>query len=233
MLDPPDATKDGDRALAFAASIILFVQMLQFGMAISSGVVEEKSSRVQELLLGRMKPRTLLAGKLLGIGLVGFGQLIMFGVVGLAMVKLTGIVTLSAGSWTLLVQTLVWFVVGYASFSGLYLIAGALAGRPEDLQGTTGLALVVSMASYFASIYASGSPDSSWTRILSMVPFSSPLIQPVRFAAGEGSVGDAAIALVLSALTIWLLVRLGEVIYKRTMLSQGQTSIWKTLRKSR
>jgi ABC-2 type transport system permease protein len=230
VLDPPDPTKDGDRALAFAGSIFLFMQLLQFGMAISSGVVEEKSSRVQELLLGRMKPRTLLAGKLLGIGLVGFAQLVVFAVLALTMVKLTSIVTLSGASWKVVAQTLLWFIVGYASFSGLYLIAGALAGRQEDLQSTTGLALIVAMGSYFASIFAAGSPDAVWARILSVLPFSGPLIQPVRFAEGEGSVLDALFAIGLSALAIWGLVRLGEVVYKRTMLSQTQTSLWKVLR---
>jgi ABC-2 type transport system permease protein len=230
VLDPPDPAKDSDRALAFAAAILMFFQVMQFGMAIATGVVEEKSSRVLELLLGRMSSRTLLTGKLLGIGLVGLVQTLIFVIVGLVTVKVTGMAKLSGASWKLGALTVAWFVVGYLLFSGLFLIAGALAGRQEDLQSTTGLALIISMASYFASIFISGSPDSGWARIASVIPFCAPMSQPLRFADGSSSWPEMLFAFGLCAVTIWLLIRFAARIYNRTVLMKTQTSLIKTIR---
>jgi ABC-2 type transport system permease protein len=230
VLDPPDPAKDSDRALAFAAAVLMFFQVMQFGMAVATGVVEEKSSRVLELLLGRMKTRTLLTGKLLGIGLVGLAQTLVFVAVGLLTVQLTGTAKLSGASWSLGALTVVWFVVGYLLFSGLFLIAGALAGRQEDLQSTTGLALVISMASYFASVFIGGSPDAGWARIVSVIPFCAPMSQPIRFADGSSSWLEMLFAFGLAAVTIWLVIGFATRIYNRTVLMKTQTSLIKTLR---
>jgi ABC-2 type transport system permease protein len=230
VLDPPDPSKDSDRALAFAAAVMMFFQVMQFGMAVASGVVEEKSSRVLELLLGRMSSRTLLTGKLGGIGLVGLAQTLVFVVAGLVAVKLTGAAKLTTASWSLGVLTVAWFVVGYLLFSGLFLIAGALAGRQEDLQSTTGLALVVSLAAYLASVFISGSPDAGWARIASVIPFCAPMSQPLRFADGSSSWPEMLFAFGLCAVTIWLLIRFAARIYNRTVLMKTQTSLFKTVR---
>jgi ABC-2 type transport system permease protein len=230
VLDPPDPSKDSDRALAFAAAVMMFFQVMQFGMAVASGVVEEKSSRVLELLLGRMSSRTLLTGKLGGIGLVGLAQTLVFVVAGLVAVKLTGAAKLTSASWSLGALTVAWFVVGYLLFSGLFLIAGALAGRQEDLQSTTGLALVVSLAAYLASVFISGSPDAGWARIASVIPFCAPMSQPLRFADGSSSWPEMLFAFGLCAVTIWLLIRFAARIYNRTVLMKTQTSLFKTVR---
>jgi ABC-2 type transport system permease protein len=230
VLDPPDPAKDTDRALAFAAAVLMFFQVMQFGMAVATGVVEEKSSRVLELLLGRMNSRTLLTGKLLGIGLVGLCQTLVFVVVGLLTVKASGVATLTGASLGLAVLTVAWFAIGYLLFSGLFLIAGALAGRQEDLQSTTGLAVVVSMTAYLSSIFISSSPDAGWARIASVVPFCAPMSQPLRFADGSSSWPEMLFAFGLCAVTIWLLIRFAARIYDRTVLMKTQTSLWKTVR---
>jgi ABC-2 type transport system permease protein len=230
VLDPPDAAKDSDRALAMGAAILMFLQVMQFGMAIASGVVEEKSSRVLELLLGRVSTRTLLTGKLLGIGAVGLIQMLAYVTSTLIILKVSGVATLTGASWKLAALTLMWFVVGYLLFSGFYLIAGALAGRQEDLQSTTGLALLVSMVGYITSIFVMQSPDASWAGIASVIPFCAPMSQPLRFANGSSSVLEMVFALGLSAVSIWLVIRLAAKIYNRTVLMKTQTGLIKTLR---
>jgi ABC-2 type transport system permease protein len=230
VLDPPDTRKDGDRALAFAAAILLFIQVMQFGMAVATGVVEEKSSRVLELLLGRMSTRQLLTGKLLGIGAIGLAQTLLFVGIGLILIRVSGVITPSGTSWVLGLLTIAWFLAGYLLFSGLYLIAGALAGRQEDLQSTTGIAMIFSMAGYLASIFVSGSPDASWAQIVSLIPFCAPMSQPLRFVDGASRWPEMLLAFGLTAITIWLLIRFAARIYNRTVLMKTQTSLWKTLR---
>jgi ABC-2 type transport system permease protein len=230
VLDPPDPSKDSDRALAMGASILMFVQVMQFGMAVAGGVVEEKSSRVLELLLGRMNTRTLLTGKLLGIGAVGLLQMVAYVASALILVTVAGVAKLTGASWKLAALTLIWFVVGYLLFSGFYLIAGALAGRQEDLQSTTGLALLVSMAGYITSIFVMQSPDAGWARIASVIPFCAPMSQPLRFANGSSSLLEMLFAFGLCALTIWLVIRVAARIYNRTVLMKTQTGLIKTLR---
>ncbi len=230
VLDPPDASKDSDRALAMGASILMFIQVMQFGMAVASGVVEEKASRVLELLLGRMNTRTLLTGKLLGIGAVGLLQTLIYVASALVLITVSGVAKLTGASWKLAALTLAWFVIGYLLFSGFYLIAGALAGRQEDLQSTTGLALLVSMAGYITSIFVMQSPDAGWARIASVIPFCAPLCQPLRFANGSSSVPEMLFAFGLCAVTIWFVIRIAARIYNRTVLMKTQTGLIKTLR---
>jgi ABC-2 type transport system permease protein len=230
ILDPPDPARESDRSLAVGGALLLFVMVMQYGMAIASGVVEEKSSRVLELLLGRMSTRSLLTGKLLGIGLLGLGQMLLFTVFGVGLASVVGTVTLHLSSIALIGLTVLWFVLGYLVFAGLYLIAGALAGRQEDLQSTTGIPLVVSMASYFTAIAAMPSPDAPWVSFAAVVPFSASLLQPVRFADGSLSVLEGLFGIGLAVLAIRVLIAIAARIYNRTILMRTQTSIWKLFR---
>jgi ABC-2 type transport system permease protein len=230
ILDPPDPDRDSDRSLALGGAILLFIMVMQFGMAIASGVVEEKSSRVLELLLGRMTTRTLLTGKLLGIGSLGLGQMLLFTVFGVGLSGAVGSVTLRASSIALVALTMLWFVLGYLVFAGLYLIAGSLAGRQEDLQSTTGIPIVISMASYFTAIAALPSPDAAWVPLAAVAPFTAPLLQPSRFADGSLSFLEGLFGVGIAVLTIRLLIGVAAKVYNRTVLMRTQTSMWRLFR---
>jgi ABC-2 type transport system permease protein len=116
-IDPPDPNSDQRTALAFIAMILMFFQILMFGLYVAMGVVEEKSSRVVEVLLATIKPLHLLWGKVLGIGAVGLLQLAAYGVVGLAAGMATGLVTVTGLAVGVFASVLVWFILGFAFFA--------------------------------------------------------------------------------------------------------------------
>ena len=89
-IEPIDPDRDAKAAVAFFTILILYGQLLTYGYWVAAGVVEEKSSRVIEVLLATIRPKDLLAGKVIGLGLLGLGQLLLVAVLGLAAAALTG-----------------------------------------------------------------------------------------------------------------------------------------------
>lgn len=110
-LDPQNPVDRQRLALAYVAVILLYVQLLANGVAVATGVVEEKTSRVVEVLLSTVKPLHLLGGKVLGIGAVGLVQLAAYGVVGIAAGLGSGLLTITGTAVLVFVSTLGWFVL--------------------------------------------------------------------------------------------------------------------------
>jgi ABC-2 type transport system permease protein len=231
VLDPPDAAKEGDVNLARIAMFILFFLILQYGNFIALGVVEEKQSRVLEVLLGRARATTILTGKLLGLAVVGIGQICLFLVVGLTAAQLSGALSLSMKSIGVGVMVLLWFVVGYGFFSALFVVAGSLAGRQEDLQNTSGLPMIVSMGSYIASTIFNQTPESTGALIASFVPSSAPLMVPVRWASGDSPLWQVGLSVLVSVIAIVILLRFAGRLYMRTVLMTTRQTLFSIFRR--
>lgn len=133
------ADDDGDEVaiVAFIALFLLYIQLIGNGFMISSGIVEEKASRVVELLLAAIRPRQLLAGKVLGIGLLGLGQLVVIGAFATVLALAVGALEVPAGTIGALGIVLVSFAFGYAFYATLFAVAGALVPRQEELQSSS------------------------------------------------------------------------------------------------
>ena len=198
-IDPPDKEQDDRRSLVIFGVFFVFGQIFGYGFAVASSVVEEKSSRVVELLLAKIRPGELLTGKIVGVGALGFAQLVLFMVVGLVAASVTGSIDLPPGVGGAFVLVLGWFLLGFAIYSALFAMAGAVASRAEELQNTTSPITFLIMAGYFGTFAAIGDPAGLMARVMSWVPFWSPLVMPIRMAAGEVPAGEAAavVALVL------------------------------------
>jgi ABC-2 type transport system permease protein len=192
-----------DERVGFATvgTILLYTQLIGFGYWVSSGIVEEKASRVIEILLAKAGPRPLLAGKVLGVGLVGLLQLVVFLVVGLGVAAATDVVTPPPGTTGVAVALVAWFLAGYALYAALFAMAGAIASRSEELQGTTAPITVLVMAAFFASIASTNDPDGPVAVVAGYVPFTAPLAMPIRMAAGAVGPVEVAVALLGVAAT--------------------------------
>jgi ABC-2 type transport system permease protein len=224
-LDPGDP--DGDRAqLALIGTALLYGQLLGFGFWVASGIVEEKASRVVELLLAKTSPGRLLTGKIVGIGLVGFVQLVAFVGIGLALAAGTGRVDLPPGTGQVAVEVVAWFLLGFALYSCLFAMGGAIASRPEELQGTTMPITLVAMGAFFAAIFAGGEPGGVVARVATFVPPAAPLVMPVRAAAGELPLWEAVVGVGLVLATIAVVVPLAARIYAGgALFTRGQIKI--------
>ena len=135
-VEPVDEAAEERGGFAFFAVLLLYGQLIGMGYFVAMGVVEEKSSRVVELLLSTLRPRHLLAGKIIGLGLLGLGQLLLLAVVGLARraAPRRRARRRRRPADRPPALALVWFVVGYAFYAAAFACAASLVSRQEDLQ---------------------------------------------------------------------------------------------------
>ena len=213
---------EGGEGVAFVASLVLYLQLITYGIAVASGVVEEKASRVIEVLLATVRPRAILAGKILGIGALGLLQLAVTAVVGLAAASASGAIELDSGDVGTLAVVLVWFLFGYLLWSSLYAIAGVMVSRQEDLQSSTTVLTVLLVIGYLLAFPSIDDPDGGLAVVTSLVPLFSPIIMPLRVALGEASALEIAASLGLLIVAIAVLVPLGARIYERSVLRMGK-----------
>jgi ABC-2 type transport system permease protein len=229
VLDPPPLTvrtleEDGDdrSGLAFTASLILYLQLIVYGLAVATGVVEEKASRVVEVLLSTISPRALLAGKIVGIGLLGLLQLLVLGLVGLGAAAASGAIDLGGADAGTLAVVLLWFLFGYALWAALYAIAGVIVSRQEDLQSSSTPLTMLLVVSYLLVFPVLDQPESTLAVVLSLVPLCSPIVMPARVALGEAGAIEMVASLGLLALSVMLLLALGARIYEGAILRMGR-----------
>ena len=226
---------DGQRVVvAVIGVVVLYGLLLLFAQFVAQGVVEEKSSRVVELLLATMRPWQLLAGKILGLGLLGLGQIVVIGVVGVTAALALDVVEVPGEVIGTVVTVVAWFVLGYAFYASVFAVAASLVSRQEDLGSVLTPASMLLIVGFVVSVQAAGDPGGTLATVTSFVPGMSPLVMPVRQAAGEAALWEVALAVVLMLLAIALAVRLGGRVYAGALLrTSGRTKIREALRAER
>lgn len=226
-LDPPDPEQGQRIILSIIAVFLLYMQILMFGMYVAMGVVEEKSSRVVELLLSTLRPLQLLWGKIIGIGAVGLLQLTTYGVVGVSTALATGTLTITGTAIGVLAGTLGWFVLGFAFFAVLYAAAGSMVSRQEDVNSTSGPLVMLILAMFFAAFSSVDDPEAGWSTTLSWIPPFSAILMPLRIAAGVATPVQIVGTIVLMILAVAALSVVAAKIYQRSILRIGRTVTWK------
>ncbi|MBY6683264.1 ABC transporter permease [Rhodococcus sp. BP-316] len=226
-VDPPDPAQGQRLALSFIAVILLYAQIITFGMYVAMGVVEEKSSRVVELLLSTVRPLQLLWGKVIGIGVVGLVQLTAYGAAGLIAGTATGTLTVTGTAVSVFVSTIGWFVLGFAFFAVLYAAGGSMVSRQEDVNSTTMPLLIVILAMFFAAFSSIDDPGATLPTVLSWIPPFSAILMPLRIAAGVADPIQIVGTIVLMIVATLVLAVVAAKIYQRSILRIGRTVSWK------
>ncbi len=214
LLDP-DADRSGERQVAGIIFVILFyITAITFGMTIAQSVVQEKESRVVEILAAAIPVKALLWGKVVGNTILAMAQItivVAVSVIGLAVTGQTGLLELiaPAAGWGV-----VFFSLGFIALAGLWAVAGSLASRTEDLQSTTAPGQIILFVPYILAV----SGGVAVKTIVSMVPIASAMVMPVRLAEGSVPGWQLAVAVVGNLVAIVLLVRLAARVYERTLM---------------
>jgi ABC-2 type transport system permease protein len=217
----PGRSTDDETATILMTTALL-VSIIIYGNLVLTGVVEEKSGRVVEVLLARVPAKALLGGKVVGIGLLGFAQLAVTALAALAASMVTDSLDLPAVSGGVLAWVLVWFVLGYALYAMVYGALGSLASRTEDAQAAAGPVGYVLLAGCWASFFAiSTDPGGLWARLLSLFPATAPLAMPGRIALGATAWWEPLAAVVLTLATIVGLVSFAGRVYRNAVLHTG------------
>lgn len=213
-----------NEAAAAVMGIVLFVSIIMYGNLVLTGVAEEKSSRVVEVLLARMPARNLLAGKVIGIGLLGFAQLALTAAAALVATVAFDSVDVPAVSGGVLAWVVGWFVLGYAIYAMAYGALGSLTSRAEDAATAAGPASYLLIVSYWvAYIVVATDPQSGWSKLVSLFPATAPFAMPGRIALGAAAWWEPLVATAVTVAAIAGLVVLAGRVYKGAILHTGAT----------
>jgi ABC-2 type transport system permease protein len=220
-LDPVDEEAQAKRTIATVGVFLLYGQLVGYGIAVATGVVEEKASRVVEVLLAAVRPVQLLAGKVIGIGLVGLIQLAIIAAIALVAATATDVLSLPVAAWGTVGWVLLWFLLGYAFYASLFAVAGAVVSRQEEVQNTTTPLSLLLLGAFFLAFSALGDADSAMATVASYIPASAPLVVPLRMAAGEGEAWQVALSFGIMLVSIVVVVLLAARLYAGAVLRTG------------
>ena len=221
VLDPATEGNGQQVVVALLGVVVLYALYILFGQFVAQGVVEEKSSRVVELLLATMKPWQLLAGKILGLGVLGLIQIVLIAVIGVTGALALDVVDLPGQLIGTVLTVIAWFVLGYALYASIFAAAASLVSRQEDLGSVLTPTTLLLVVGFIVSIQAAQDPGSTVATVTSFVPGMSPLVMPVRIAAGEAAGWEIAVSVALMLVAIALVVRIGGRVYAGALLRTG------------
>ena len=222
-LQPPHTYDTQRLILGVIAGILIYLSLMLNGQTVAQGVVEEKSSRVVELLLATVRPWQIMAGKVAGIGIVGLIQIIVIGVAGVVSGLATGALTISGGAAASTIVWLVaWYLLGYLAYALAFAAVSALVSRQEDVNGVVTPVLMFVIVGYVLGVsILPGDPGNSLIASLSMIPTFAPTLMPMRLAMGGVPVWQSVVAVGGMLVVIPLLVWLSGRIYRNAVVRSG------------
>jgi ABC-2 type transport system permease protein len=218
--------------LGYMISLLLYFVITLYGINVMRSVVTEKSSRVVELMVAATKPRSMMAGKIIGVGGAGLTQISLWLIVGgLALAyheQLLGLFGVSGGGLLPSLQPadfaviFAFFVLGFLFYSTLYAAVGAMVASEQDSQQAqmpVTMFLVIGMVSMTA---VTGDPRGHTAEILTLVPFWSPMLMPLRYLLGGAGPSDVALSLAILLVSMIVVSRFAAKIYRVGILMYGK-----------
>jgi len=241
-----DASRRANVAFAVAVAFLLYMSMILYGQAVLRGVLEEKATRVAEVVVSSVSPETLLAGKVIGVGAVGHTQQIIWvagtlylgsfvapilarmappsgggalatpGASGMAAMQMPDVHIVS------LLLILLFFVLGYGVYSSLYAAVGATVNSEQEAQQALAPILVLIISSALFIQPAMLNPTSTLAQVASMFPFSAPIIMPLRMSLVPIPPWEMAVAIIGLVVTFVVVILLAARIYRVGLLMYGK-----------
>ncbi len=215
-------TGDAERAglaegIAFAFAFLFYIATLTFGITLANSVVEEKQSRIVEIIATSIPVRQLLVGKIVGNSVLAISQMVLYSAVGLVGLSLTPYSSLVPAISGPVVWFLVFFVAGFVALAALWAVAGSLASRTEEVQSTSTPMTMLVLAVFFGSLFLDGTAKV----VASYVPPFSAVLMPTRVLEGTAQWWEAIVALLLLLAAAGVVVRVAERLYRRSLLQTG------------
>jgi ABC-2 type transport system permease protein len=221
-LDPETEDDQARFLVANIGAVLVLVGIFSFGFTVLTGVVEEKQSRVVEVVLSTVRARDLLMGKVLGIGVLGVVQLIVFVVAALVAALATDRLTLPTTTPGAVALLGLWFVLGYLLYSTALGFLGALASRMEEASNASTPVTLVAMISYFVAIFAViEDPSGTVATIATFLPPSAPFVVPLRAAFDAIPPWQIGVSALITIAGIWILFTIGARVYSGAVLQVG------------
>lgn len=221
-LRPAPASK-GQRAVALVGAIVFYILVLGYGMRLVTGVVQEKATRVIEVILSALRPVDLLAGKVVGSAVLVFAQAAVLAIAALVSSRAVGSDVLAGSRAADVLVAFVWIVLGYFLYATLFTAAGALASKAEDAQSVSLPLQIPLLAGYLVSFTVLGSDTPNLlVRVLAYIPFTAPMDMPALAAMGAAAPWQIAVSMLLTLAAIAATMRVAAVLFNRSVLRTGQ-----------
>ncbi|SEP90063.1 ABC transporter permease [Lentzea albida] len=221
-LEPVDPQRGQRLAIGLIVAALLYYSLLVYGTMVAQGVVEEKSSRVVEILLATLRPWQLLLGKVIGLGAVGLLQLVVISTVGLGLSSAFDVVDVSTLGGAALLTGVLWYLLGFFLYATVFAAAASLVSRQEELQSVlTPISMTIIVAFVAGINLMIGSPSGTTVTVLSLLPPFAPILMPGRMALGVAPAWQVLLAVVLALLAIAAITWLGGKVYANAVLRTG------------
>jgi len=221
-VNPGKKARTTEEATALIGVILIFIVLTQYLTWTLMGVMEEKASRVVEVLLATVRPGQLLAGKLAGIGVVALLQALALVAFALVLAKVVGSSLVQGAAPLVVAATLVWLVLGYAFYSWVYAAAGSLAERQDQVQS---LALPLSAPLIFGYIVSligvSSGHASLLVKVLAYLPPTAPFAMPTLVGFGEVSWWQFLLSVMVSLVSTVVVALAAACVYRTAVLRTG------------
>ncbi|HXG92269.1 MAG TPA: ABC transporter permease [Blastocatellia bacterium] len=214
--------------VAFAMLFFIYVTVLAYGISVMRGVIEEKQSRIVEVIVSSVKPVQMMLAKLIGIGLVGLTQYVIWvlaavliAVSGAAFFATNGI-ALPNVPVSLLIYFVVFFVLGYFLYATLYAMVGAIVSSEEEAQHVQFPVMILIVVPMLLFGMVMRNPNSAMSIVLSLIPFFTPTLMMLRIAVINPPLWQIVLSMVLMVLTILGAVWVAARIYRVGILMYGK-----------
>ena len=226
IIPESEENNEDNRIFAFFVTVVLFMSIVTYGSWILIGVIEEKTNRVVEVVLGTLRPHQLLAGKVLGIGVLGVAQVLVIGIIALILLPIQDAFEVPSAAGSVLAWAFVWYVLGFAFYAVAYAAAGSLVSRQEEAQNAAFPLTMMLMAAYFiASFSITG--ENPVLRVASLLPMFAPMTMPLRIAGADAATWEIAVSLTLMVVTTYGLIRLAGRVYAGGLLQGAGRVKWR------
>ncbi|QNO37413.1 ABC transporter permease [Protaetiibacter sp. SSC-01] len=220
LLDASGAAEFLGYIVAIGFGLIFFLSAMTFGSTIAQSVVEEKQTRIVEILLATIPTRVLLAGKIIGTTILALGQVALLLAIAIVSLSVTGQSELLLGLGMPFVWFAIFFVFGFVLLASLFAATGAMVSRLEDIGSTTTPVTMLVMIPYFAVVFFNDNPVV--VTVMSYVPFSAPIGMPLRLFTGDAQWWEPLLSLGILVGTCLAVIALGARIYENSLLRLGQ-----------
>lgn len=220
LLEPGD-NDDGflSYLIGIAFGVVFFMSAVTFGSTIAQSVVEEKQTRVVEILLSTISARELMAGKVVGNSILAFGQIALIAAMSVLGLSVTGQSALLSLLGPAIAWFIVFFVFGFILIAALYAATAALVSRQEEVASVTSPVTTLVMIPYFLVIFFNS--NETIMAIMSYVPFSAPIGMPLRLFLGDAAWWEPLLSLAVLVATTVLIIGIGSRIYSNSLLRTG------------
>ncbi|MCY7376779.1 MAG: ABC transporter permease [Pyrinomonadaceae bacterium] len=235
---------EGTFAAAFIVGLMIYITLLIYGQQIMAAVIEEKETRIAEILFSSAKPFELMMGKLVGVGLAGLTQLAIWiisalalAVVGLANMSAAGM-SISLPDITLLtiIYFFIFFLLGFFIYATIYALIGSMVTTVQEGGQFALIPVMVLVVGFYMSFAVIRDPNSSLSFWVSIAPFLAPITMPVRILAETPPFWQIALSIALNGAAIAGLIWLAARVYRVGMLMYGKRAtipeVWKWIRQS-